>query len=474
MRLQLLAALATGLGPSSVRAQAKNGTALSPAAAAEAAVQSFYDAADRRAVGKLRAAVAPGWRAVMGDGCLIVSQTFFRAQSVVTVGSFSAALESSSPIADQSLSTAAASRDISPSRDGQVVTVQHEWRAGKNAPLSRQRATHLVDRATGKLASSFWYGGPAVCFRRNELAAEWEEVSTESYTSLFVAISLLMVVAAIGFEAWLQKRRVLWLPASGATMVIGLATGLLLSWALELLAGQQPPDADAAAGGAAAEMTEVLQLDQEIFVLALLPMIIFDAGYALDKRAFFRKARPILIYALLGTLVSCLLLAPLIYAVAAVTIAAPVGGGGGGGDTALEAGGLDFSRCMAFAALLSAIDPVATLAIFKQIGANGGAGLGAKGVSTILMGESVVNDAAAIVIYRAALDYAQSGAELTFGMACYLAFELCYIFVGSMLVGLAATLAGTRVMSSIHSTSATLQVRECGRPHAIGTTTDVC
>ena len=50
------------------------------------------------------------------------------------------------------------------------------------------------------------------------------------------------------------------------------------------------------------ELDDLLELDQEIFVLALLPMIIFEAGYALDKRAFFRRLRPILVYALIGTL----------------------------------------------------------------------------------------------------------------------------------------------------------------------------
>lgn len=63
--------------------------------------------------------------------------------------------------------------------------------------------------------------------------------------------------------------------------------------------------------------------------------------------------------------------------------------------------GLSFAHCVAFAALLSAIDPVATLAVFKQMGP-----AVPEGVRTILLGESIVNDAAAIVIYRAALDFA--------------------------------------------------------------------
>lgn len=117
------------------------------------------------------------------------------------------------------------------------------------------------------------------------------------YTSLFAAIALLMLVAAIGLEAWLQQNHVTWLPASGATMLIGLLTGLVLRLAVRQWVA---PTTDELM-----ELDDLLELDQEIFVLALLPMIIFEAGYALDKRAFFRRLRPILVYALLGTLGLC-------------------------------------------------------------------------------------------------------------------------------------------------------------------------
>lgn len=51
------------------------------------------------------------------------------------------------------------------------------------------------------------------------------------------------------------------------------------------------------------------------------------------------------------------------------------------------------AECFVFGALISAIDPVATLATFAHVGAP-------DMLNSILAGESILNDAVAIVLFR--------------------------------------------------------------------------
>lgn len=50
-------------------------------------------------------------------------------------------------------------------------------------------------------------------------------------------------------------------------------------------------------------------------------------------------------------------------------------------------------ECFAFGAVVSATDPVSVLAIFKEMNAN-------KVLYSLIFGESILNDALAITLYR--------------------------------------------------------------------------
>ncbi|KIH69497.1 sodium/hydrogen exchanger 3 [Ancylostoma duodenale] len=117
------------------------------------------------------------------------------------------------------------------------------------------------------------------------------------------------------------------------------------------------------------DWSEIEALSPDVFFLVLLPPIIFENAYNLNKGYFFSNIGPILSFAILGTAISAL--ADLVY---------------------------EFSifECFAFASMISAVDPVATLAIFQAVKVEGL-------LYMLVFGESMLNDAVSIVFAATAI-----------------------------------------------------------------------
>ena len=126
--------------------------------------------------------------------------------------------------------------------------------------------------------------------------------------------------------------------------------------------------------------------DPEVFFYALLPPIIFFAGFGMKKRFFFRNLGAILTFAFLGTTISCIIFGTLMYGYVSML--------GGNKDYS----GFDFHQCMLFGSLISATDPVTVLSIFSDLNVE-------VDLYAIVFGESVMNDAVAIVLYRSIQTY---------------------------------------------------------------------
>ncbi|KAJ7426719.1 sodium/hydrogen exchanger 7 [Willisornis vidua] len=135
------------------------------------------------------------------------------------------------------------------------------------------------------------------------------------------------------------------------------------------------------------DMLRKVTFDPEVFFNILLPPIIFHAGYSLKKRHFFRNLGSILAYAFLGTAVSCFIIGNLMYGV--VKLMKLVG---------QLSDKFYYTDCLLFGAIISATDPVTVLAIFNELHAD-------VDLYALLFGESVLNDAVAIVLSSAAHIY---------------------------------------------------------------------
>ncbi|XP_018409922.1 PREDICTED: sodium/hydrogen exchanger 9-like [Nanorana parkeri] len=128
-------------------------------------------------------------------------------------------------------------------------------------------------------------------------------------------------------------------------------------------------------------MLQKMTFDPEVFFNVLLPPIIFHAGYSLKKRHFFRNLGTIITYAFLGTAISCIMIGLIMYGF--VMAMMHLG--------QIQTGDFHFTDCLFFGSLMSATDPVTVLAIFHELNVD-------TDLYTLLFGESVLNDAVAIVL----------------------------------------------------------------------------
>ncbi|XP_040029890.2 sodium/hydrogen exchanger 6a [Gasterosteus aculeatus] len=139
------------------------------------------------------------------------------------------------------------------------------------------------------------------------------------------------------------------------------------------------------------EMLRKVTFDPEVFFNILLPPIIFHAGYSLKRRHFFRNMGSILAYAFMGTVVSCFVIGLLMYG--CVLLMKQVG---------QLAEDFFFTDCLFFGAIVSATDPVTVLAIFNELHVD-------VDLYALLFGESVLNDAVALVLSSSIVAYQPQG-----------------------------------------------------------------
>ncbi|XP_019359094.1 PREDICTED: sodium/hydrogen exchanger 9 [Gavialis gangeticus] len=163
-----------------------------------------------------------------------------------------------------------------------------------------------------------------------------------------------------------------------------------------------------------------MTFDPSIFFNVLLPPIIFHAGYSLKKRHFFRNLGSILTYAFLGTAISCIVIGLIMYGFVKAMI--HIG--------QLKGGDFHFTDCLFFGSLMSATDPVTVLAIFHELHVD-------TDLYTLLFGESVLNDAVAIVLTYSISIYSPKENPNAFDAAAFFQSvgNFLGIFAGSFAMG---------------------------------------
>ncbi|KAM4574263.1 LOW QUALITY PROTEIN: sodium/hydrogen exchanger 7 [Fundulus diaphanus] len=251
---------------------------------------------------------------------------------------------------------------------------------------------------------------------------EAEESHRQDSVNLLTFISLLTLTI---LTIWLFKhRRVRFLHETGLAMIYGLLVGVILRYGIPATSyhNKTPPKCSLKEGPSSTlllnvsgkffeytfkgeinireihnveqnDMLRQVTFDPEVFFNILLPPIIFHAGYSLKKRHFFRNLGSIITYAFLGTAISCFVIGNLMYGV--VKLMRAVG---------QLTDKFYYTDCLFFGAIISATDPVTVLAIFNELHADGD-------LYALLFGESVMNDAVAIVLSSSIMAYQPAGAN---------------------------------------------------------------
>ncbi|KAJ0394722.1 hypothetical protein P43SY_004002 [Pythium insidiosum] len=168
-------------------------------------------------------------------------------------------------------------------------------------------------------------------------------------------------------------------------------------------------------------------LDPQILFFGLLPPIILEAGFNTQRKGFFSNFWAILLLAIIGTLIATFVTGGLL-----------VWLGRRGIITELSA-----AEAYLYGALISAIDPVATLVVFKKCKAP-------SLLFNLVFGESVLNDAVAIVFFSLFQRFvAEGNTDVTTETAFSLVIDLLGIGVGS--VALAAVICYSSAYFLRHS-----------------------
>ena len=232
-------------------------------------------------------------------------------------------------------------------------------------------------------------------------AEQTEEKHENSALNTLLFCFLMALCVFVGYM--LKKYKFYYLPESAAVMALGCIAGGIVK-----------------AVNPSAEELSFLTFKPDVFFFILLPPIIFEAGYTLNKKGFFSNFTTIMMFAVVGTLISTFIIALLMWGLAAAK-AIPLED-----HTPLEA--------LLFGALISAVDPVATLAI-----------MGAKEINcdpllySLVFGESVLNDAVAIVLFRTIKGFLPPPGgevkEFTFMTVLSVLGRFLYISFGSILIG---------------------------------------
>lgn len=162
----------------------------------------------------------------------------------------------------------------------------------------------------------------------------------------------------------------------------------------------------------------LLSFSPNIFFMALLPPILFNSGYQLRRELFYRHIKPIVMFACLGTTITAISTAVILFF---------VGKAGLFGSFSPK-----LMELLTFGSLIAATDTVSVLAVFK-----------AKRVDPHLFylcfGESALNDAVAIVLFRTFSGFVQNshhGAGSVLYRFVLLIVDMAFEAIGSPMLGM--------------------------------------
>ncbi|KAL6796977.1 Sodium/hydrogen exchanger family domain-containing protein [Trichoderma sp. SZMC 28012] len=219
----------------------------------------------------------------------------------------------------------------------------------------------------------------------------------EFFAARAIFISIMLLIIAFFTSYFLQQKKVTAIHETVISIFAGMVVGLILL----ISSGDS--------------IRNLISFDYQIFFNLLLPPIILSSGYELHQANFFRNIGTILTFAFAGTFLSAMVIGLILWVFNLVP------------------GSLKLSLVDAISvgATLSATDPVTILAIFNTYKVD-------PKLYTIIFGESILNDAIAIVIFETAQYIKKSEGKANYGIISF--FDgigmFLLIFFGSMLIGM--------------------------------------
>lgn len=182
----------------------------------------------------------------------------------------------------------------------------------------------------------------------------------EIFSSWALFIMLFLLISALWSSYFLTQNHITAVHETVLSIFYGMVIGLII----RMSPGHYIQDA--------------VTFDSSYFFNILLPPIILNSGYELNQINFFNNMLSILIFAIPGTFVSAVVLGVILF------IWTSLG---------LESVHISFVDALSVGATLSATDPVTILSIFNAYKVD-------PKLFTIILGESLLNDAISIVMFQ--------------------------------------------------------------------------
>ncbi|CAA0807122.1 Sodium/hydrogen exchanger 2 [Striga hermonthica] len=210
-------------------------------------------------------------------------------------------------------------------------------------------------------------------------------LATSDHTSV-VAITLFVTLlsACIVIGHLLEENR--WMNESITALIIGVVTGVVI---LLISKGKS---------------SHLLVFSEDLFFIYLLPPIIFNAGFQVKKKQFFRNFMTIMLFGAVGTLISFVIIS------------------------------------LAIGAIFAATDSVCTLQVLSQDET--------PLLYSLVFGEGVVNDATSVVIFNAVQNFDLS--HINTAVAFSLIGNFFYLFISSTVLGVATGLLSAYVIKKLY------------------------
>ncbi|XP_027367255.1 sodium/hydrogen exchanger 1-like isoform X1 [Abrus precatorius] len=227
-------------------------------------------------------------------------------------------------------------------------------------------------------------------------------LSTSTIVALCVFFTLLCACIVIGHL--LEENR--WANESTVALLLGLCAGVVVLLVTKF------------------HSTKILVFSEDLFFLYLLPPIIFNAGFQVKKKQFFKNFTTILLFGVIGTVISFCLIS-----IGAFLLIQRIG-----------LANLGIKDYLAIGAILSATDSVCTLQVLSQDET--------PSIYSIVFGEGVVNDATSIVLFNSvqSLDFSSINAI----RALKLLGIFLYLFCSSTVLGIVVGLSSAYIIKTLY------------------------
>ncbi|XP_041061551.1 sodium/hydrogen exchanger 8 isoform X1 [Carcharodon carcharias] len=209
-----------------------------------------------------------------------------------------------------------------------------------------------------------------------------EAQQEEQSSGMTIFFSLLILAICIILVRLLIKYKLHFLPESVAVVSLGILMGAVI----KIIESQHW-----------ANWKEEEMFRPNMFFLLLLPPIIFESGYSLHKGNFFQNIGSITLFAVFGTAISAFIVGGGVYFLGKAEVIYK----------------LTMTDSFAFGSLISAVDPVATIAIFNALNVD-------PVLNMLVFGESILNDAVSIVLTNTAEGLARENAPDVSGWQTFL------------------------------------------------------